>query len=750
MRRIINRPGIKVLFNAKHTCLTLCCLFAFSNAFAQIYANKYRVKIKKATDEIVIDGQLQEESWKNADTATGFHQNFPIDSIKAESQSEARFTYDDRNFYIGIIAYDTLPGDYVVQSLRRDFDWPRNDNFSIYIDPFDDRTNGFTFGITPYGVQREGLVIGGGDVSTEWDNKWYSEVQNYPGRWVAEMRIPFKSFRYNDQITEWNIQFLRNDQKQNERSSWTPVKQQYQLSSMAFAGRLVWDDKPPEAGANISLIPFVTGSVSRDFEEGEDTEIDGDAGLDAKIAVSSSLNLDLTVNPDFSQVEVDRQVTNLDRFELFFPERRQFFLENNDLFGRFGFPRSRVFFSRRIGLESPIIAGARLSGKAGKNWRVGLLNVQTENQKVEEEDEDDIPSENFTVATFQRQVFARSNISGIFVNKQAVNFEKETSEGFDFSDTKRYNRVTGLEYNLLSSDERWEGDFYFFRSFSPDVDGNEYAHGGFLMRNTRNLRVGWSHELIGEDYDSEAGFVPRTGFYRVSPFLDVRFFPDSRVINRHGPNFEIDFFSDTDFDLTDRYFDFVYGVDFINTSALSLGFGDNFVKLLEDFDPTNQDEDDTTIVPLPAGAEFDWRNVTFAYQSDRRRTFFFAVEGSYGGFYNGDLLNISGNINYRIQPVFNFAFTYSFNKIDLAEPHPDAAFWLVGPRFDFTFTDKVFLTTFLQFNEQTDNINLNARFQWRFKPVSDLFIVYTDNYFPDGLRVKNRAVVIKLSYWFNV
>ena len=260
---------------------------------------------------------LDEQAWLEADKAKDFHQNYPIDTIMALSASEVSFTYDQNNLYIGIVCYDPIPGDYVVTSLRRDWIWPLNDNMSIYIDPFDDLTNGFTFGISPLGIQREGLVTFGVRVSSDWDNKWYSATKNHDDRWVAELKIPFKSIRYNDQLQEWNIQMLRNDQKQNERSVWTPVPQQFRPSSFAFAGKLMWDEPPPPAGTNISLIPYASGSVSQDFEDNEDIAWEGDVGMDAKIALSSSLNLDLTINPDFSQVEVYQQVTNLDRFELF-------------------------------------------------------------------------------------------------------------------------------------------------------------------------------------------------------------------------------------------------------------------------------------------------------------------------------------------------------------------------------------------------------------------------------------------------
>ena len=223
-----------------------------------------------------------------------------------------------------------------------------------------------------------------------------------------------------------------------------------------------------------------------------------------------------------------------------------------------------------------------------------MLNVQTLKARIE--DDDDIPTENFTVATFQRQLFGRSNLAGIFLNKQAINFDEHQQEGYDFGDTEEYNRVFGLEYNLLTTNNKWIGDTYYFRSMTPGVDSDNYAHGAFLRRNTRNLELTWSHELIGENYQADAGFVPRTGFYRIGPSIETRFFPSSEVINRHGPELEFDLFTDTDFEITDRYLDVAYEIQFLSTSGLFVGYENNFVKLLEDFDPTNSDEEDCLVL----------------------------------------------------------------------------------------------------------------------------------------------------------
>jgi hypothetical protein len=700
------------------------------------------VKIKKAIDEIVLDGEFNEDSWEQADVASGFYQWFPEDSVLAGYDTYVSFTFDQSNLYVAIKAI-TRSDKYIVSSLRRDWDFGNNENVSIYIDPFNDKTNGFTFGITPVGAQREGLLVNGARVSTSWDNKWYSKTKISEDNWTAEIRIPFKSIRYNDQLTTWNLQILRQNLVENEGSGWNVAPQGFSPSSMAFAGTLNWESKPPPAGTNISLIPYVATNTSKDFENDEPRNTAFDIGGDAKVALSSSLNLDLTFNPDFSQVEVDQQITNLDRFELFFPERRQFFLENSDLFAQFGFFRSRTFFSRRIGLNVPVIYGARLSGKIGSDWRVGLLNVQT--QDGVNSDDELLPDRNYTVAAFQRQIFGRSNISGIFVNKQA--FGIDLSEG-PYGDSTDYNRVWGIEYNLLTEDDRWAGELNYHQSYSPIGNDQNWAQMGFIRYKTQTFELGWSHELIGEDYISEAGFILRPGTYRFSTFSEYNFFLRSKYINNMGPRGGIVFFTDQQWNRIEHLYRGEFQINFQNTSEFNIEWRNRFVQLQDDFNVSLVDIEGAP--ELPEGSEHNWNEVRISYESDRRRFFNYEIRTQIGGFFNGELYKTTLNLNYRFQPYVAIAALIDYNRVVLPEPYISTDFWLIGPRIEVTFTDKIFWTSFLQYNEQGDNFNINSRLQWRFKPVSDLFIVYTDNYFPENFAKKNRALIFKLSYWFNI
>ncbi len=304
--------------------------------------------IRKARSPIQIDGVLDEAAWQEAEVARDWFLNFPVDTILAPFQTEARVTFDEEFFYVSFVCYDDESPDFI-QNLRRDYEYPFNDQVGVNIGPFNDRLNGFFFAMTPKGVQREGIVIGGGSggdaFNSYWDNKWYCQVVRHPDKWIGEAAIPFKSIRYKDGMKEWNIIFDRSDRKRNQTSSWIRTPIPYTTGMFAYSGQLIWDDPLPPARTNISVIPYVAGGLSQNREvRPVENNSDIQAGFDAKVGLSPSLNLDLAVNPDFSQVEVDQQVINLTRFEFRFPERRQLFLENSDLFSRAGLPEARVFF----------------------------------------------------------------------------------------------------------------------------------------------------------------------------------------------------------------------------------------------------------------------------------------------------------------------------------------------------------------------------------------------------------------------
>ena len=715
--------------------LILSMNFPLKAQTSGINRDRYRIKISKTEDVVNIDGIMDEPVWSTAAAADHFHRVLPTDTGYASARTEVKMTYTESTLYVGIICYDPTPGKRPVESFRRDFSFMKNDNFIVFIDTYSDYTNGFAFGVSPAGAQWDGIQANGGAVNLEWDIKWRSEVKNYDDRWVAEFAIPFRSMRYKGGSGEWGINFSRHDLKTNEKSSWAPMPRQFPTASLAFTGSLAWDEPLPSSGTRFSIIPYASAKIVQDRSAGEDFKPesgDFNAGLDAKVILSTSMNLDLTVNPDYSQVEVDRQVTNLDRFELFFPEKRQFYLENSDLFANLGTDNLRPFFSRRIGLNSPVYGGARLSGKIGTDWRIGFMDLQTGAKDL-------IHGGNFTVAALQRKVFTHSNVTAFLVNKQVT-----VASGDSLFAGNKFNRVAGFEYNLASPDNRWTGKAFYHQSFYPGASGNASSVAANVTYSTQFLKVLLNQSWVGSDYLAEVGYIRRRGYYEITPLIQYKFFPSGSKVANHGPGIRFNMLLDPSMRITDRETQLLYQIEWLNRSILQADIRETFINLQSPFDPTN-----TGGVPLAANEKFNWIEAGSTFTSDIRKPFNFQITSRYGGFFNGTKWTAGGELNFRVQPYGSLAIVTSYNDISLPSPYSSAEFILIGPRLDLTFTEKLFFTSFVQYNNQIDNLNLNLRFQWRFAPVSDLFIVYTENSFPGDYTVKNRGLVFKVSYWFN-
>jgi hypothetical protein len=726
------------------------------------YSESPSIHLRKTTEKIKIDGVLDEESWYSGIPAKNFMQYFPTDSTQALGQTEIYMTYDEDNLYVGVKCY-TTGRDFVIPSLRRDYGFGGNDNLSILFDTYNDKTNAFLFGLNPLGVRREALISNGGrnrgSFLSAWDNKWDGTSKIYDGYWIAEFEIPFNTVRFTEGSTKWRFNCYRNDAQINEFSTWIRIPQNQIIMDLTYMGDMVWDEPLQKKGGNISLIPYATAGMVRDFEDADQTkpDVNWNVGGDAKIAVTSGLNLDITANPDFSQVEVDRQVTNLSRFEIFFPERRQFFLENADLFGNFGLRQVNPFFSRRIGVaqdtstgvntQNTIYHGLRLSGKLNENFRIGLLNMQTAKDANAA-----LPSFNYSVAALQHKVFDRSNINFVFVNKQAINPENGDPEVFS-----KYNRVAGLEYRIASRDNRFAGKAFYFQSFEPEKTTEQYyTHGLQVEYRVREFRAEWAQLFVGNGFNAEVGFVPRRDYLLVSPEAQYYFYPKKGILNQHGPGFDYRIFMRAGKDgnpyldsygRSDQGIELYWDFRFQNNTRGRIQFINEYVLLFDDFDPTRQQEDD---VFLAAGTDYNYSLVELEYNSDRRKVFSYRIEPTIGQFFNGFRVGVNGNFTYRYQPFGSIALSYNYNYIKLDEPFKAASLFLIGPRIDLTFTKKLFLTTFIQYNSQLGNVNLNARFQWRFQPVSDFFFVYTDNYGTNPFETRSRAIVAKVTYWLNL
>ncbi len=726
------------------------CLFPGArNAAADKQNEEYQLHIHRATSPVVIDGNAHERAWDSAEVVSDFWMVLPMDTDRAKVRTDVRMTYDDRALYLSAICYHgDVQGPYMVESLKRDWAFGNNDNFIFFLDTFDDQTNGFTFGVNAEGAQWDGLLYEGGKANLSWDNKWTSAVKKYADRYELEIAIPFKSIRYKKGIARWGVNFSRLDLKTTEKSSWTPIPRNFPTASLAHAGVLLWDEPPPSPGPNVSLIPYALGGVSRDHAAGTPALTRRDIGLDAKVALGPALNLDLTVNPDFSQVDVDQQVTNLDRYELFFPEKRQFFLENGDQFANFGYATIRPFFSRRIGLGGvPIRFGTRLSGKLNKDWRLGVMDMQTGAV-----DEQGLPAENFSVFALQRRVFSRSNIGVMLVDKESFNYQPA---GLPAA-RSRYNRNLGAEYNLASSTNLWTGKLLYLKSFSSGSQDGGSVYAGHLQYSSRRWTLNGQMENVDPNYSAEVGYVPRRGYRRVLTTIGHTFLPEGGAILSHGPTLTSSNFFDWSGKLSDYETSLGYTVTLRNLDVFSATASADYVRLLQPFDPTNTGRE-----KLGTGSIHRWKSWSTKFDSKPQSVFRYGFSTQYGGYYaDGTRLNLTGTLGYRFQPFVSLAGSASYNDLRLREPWGHTRFWLVGPRFDVTLTNTLYFTTFVQYNEQQRNLNINSRVQWRYKPASDMFLVWTDNYMPEYLQpgqnvpglfsVKNRALVLKWTYWWNL
>ena len=432
--------------------LTLTTFLLFVN---YNLSSQSREIIVKTTDKsIVIDGLGNDEAWKDANEIGDFYQYFPADTSKANYQTSVKIIRDKNNLYFLAKSF-TKDQNIVVPSLRRDWTGWGIDNLTFLFDTFNDQTNGFQFGTNPEGVQRESLMSNGmndwrRDNNSSWDTKWETEAQIYDGYILNEIKIPLKFLNFPEGSKSWGLNINRYNSSENEWTNWIQRPRNQFIHSLAYLGKMTFEEPLGKSKAPLAIIPYINGITFKDFEN--ETKFNNlSFGGDAKVPIGNGLNLDLTVNPDFSQVEVDDQIVNLTRFEVSLPEKRQFFIQNSDLFSNYGNARDALpFFSRRIGvakdkngnnIENKIIAGARLSGKIDENWRIGFLHMKTD-----EDIENEIPSNNNTVFSLQKKVFTRSNISFLMINR-------ETTKEYDFIEESviLFSILIGCNFLFVSS-----------------------------------------------------------------------------------------------------------------------------------------------------------------------------------------------------------------------------------------------------------------------------------------------------------
>jgi hypothetical protein len=717
---------------------------------AQINANvqqEFQLTIQPTKGPIKLDGILDEPAWNTVEAVSQFNKKFPNDIGAPKKQTEVKYLYDDKNLYFAFKVYDS--GTAIIRSLKRDIGHDGNDGVAVVLDPLNQKTNGFYFVVSALNVQSEDQLTGSSDggISYSWDTKWFSMTKDYGNYWIAEIAIPLKSIRYNSENKNWGVNFVRIDAKNFEYSTWTRIGPNFKSYDLGYTGLMKWPTNPPASNNNVILLPYLTGGISEDKSTSK-IETTGNVGFDAKIALNSSLNLDLTVNPDFSQVEVDNQVTNLTRFNIFLPERRAFFLENADLFAGFGIPPIRPFYSRTIGLDKegnkiPILFGARLSGNLSPDVRIGAMNMQTGRKG-------NYAPENFSAFTWQKRVLKRSIVKGYFLNRENfISVEEEKKNPLD-----KYGRNAGITFeysNPAGSFSYWAN---YNQSMKPTIkDLNNYAEAG-LSYNGRNFGFVLDLANVGKNYYTDMGFVQRIsnydaerdtsiriGFKHIFSEISYTLMPAKGKIGKMElttQNFIV-FNPDNSFNELESTVQ--VRTDLKNASSFNLGLSNNITNLL--FSTSFTDG-----TPLPA-AQYQYAQFGMGYNSDTRKLFGWSTDLNFGQFYNGTVQSFRVGVNWRNQPHLSLRLNAQFNNIQLPGIYGSTKLLLIAPRIEYNFSTQLFWTTFIQYNTQSNNFNINSRLQYRYKPMSDFFLVYTDNYFTDPLfKSKNRALIFKLSYWF--
>ena len=702
---------------------------------------------------INIDGIADESEWDKAKFNSEFWQYFPLDSIKAPDQTKFKILYNNENLYVLIVS-DFQDNKYVVSSLKRDWSSRNNDSMTLVLDTFNDATNAFLFGISAEGVRREGLISNGGnssnrgrDFSFSWDVKWQGEVSTNKNILIAELKIPLSSLRYDDKSAKWRINIYKTDIGKNVVSSWAKIPRNLSRASLAFMGNLNFEKPLGKSKTPFFLIPYTSGLTGNNFEDQKRISSFG-LGGDAKLSIGSGMVLDLTYNPDFSQVEVDDQIINLTRFEVRLPEKRQFFLQNSDLFSSFGNSYSaQPFFSRRIGvakdldgntIQNKIIVGARLSGKINKNLRLGFLNMITDSDP-----ENEISSNNNSVIALQQKMFSRSFLGLIFINREKL--EEDEIE----NDQAKFNRVLGIDYNLQSKDSKWVGKIWYHKSYESKNVKNNFSNGLWLNYNSRKNNLFLSSRQISDEFSSDLGFIRRTGIKSHFIKYGHRLWIDSKRIRSIELSQQLYFVDTPNLSnlITDRNYETQGVISFTNQSKFELTYNRRYTFLLDDFDPVGGENS----IPLPSNNGFFYNDFEMQFSSNYTKNYYFNFQTTIGQFYSGNRVSFNTELSYRIQPKFSGSIKFRYDDIYFPSIYTYGKLFLIGPKLEYTFNKKLFWNTFVQYSSKSDNLGINSRLQWRFAPLSDLYLVYNDNYFTyDNLVPRVRSLTFKLTYWLNI
>jgi hypothetical protein len=713
----------------------------------------HRARAAKTTTVPVIDGRLTDEAWLQAPVIDGFTQIEPSEGQPATERTEVRILYTSTTLYVGVQCFDTDPSNIVTTDARRDSALSGQDSFQMIFDTYHDRQNGFIFGTNAVGIQydaqvrNEGETLRGGPPSglsggnsggsgaglnTNWDGSWNVQTAVHEQGWSAEFEIPLRTLRYGPPPQLWGINFSRNIERKREVVYWSPVARIYSLTRLSSAGELRGLDVP--APRDFKVMPYVVGSANRNFANRNETSYDGasDWGVDGKIGVTSSMTLDLTYNTDFAQVEVDEQQINLTRFNLLFPEKRPFFLENRGLFavGRPG--EIDLFFSRRIGINEsgtliPIQAGARLTGKAG-GVNVGFLNMQTERVGS-------TAANNFTAARVNKDLRNRSSLGAMFVNRTATG---------SIAGDGNYNRTFGVD-GKLGIHEAITVSGFAARTQTPGLTGRDHAFSTAFDFRNRQYETTVSYAEVGDDFNPEVGFLERPDGYRQTSLVFRRRIRTPALAKLGLREFEphasyesywgFDGFQETATLHIDGRWDFENG-NSLTSAALNV----QYEGLREPFE----------VYPGVVVPEGQYRSPFFLMQgnTDRRKWLSAGLSMNIGGFLSGNQVSLGPSLTIRRGGRLTSTLRWTRNDID--RPQGQFVTNLGSGRVTFNFSTLINASALVQYNDRTRRWSTNLRFNWLRTAASGLYVVYNDTEAFNGLGPVSRAFIIKYGHQFDL
>jgi hypothetical protein len=628
-----------------------------------------------------------------------------------------------------VVLHDRDPSLIVTTDTRRDANLGEMDSFQMIFDTFHDQQNGFVFGTNAAGVQYDAQVRDQGEQTASWDGSWDVRTSTTDTSWMAEFRIPLRTLRYGPAPQTWGINFFRNIQRTRERTYWSPLAREYSLGRLTSAGELRGLElKTPR---NLKLLPYLVGSADRNFTPGAETDRDGDFGFDAKFGITPSSNLDVTYNTDFAQVEVDTQQINLTRFNLRFPEKRPFFLENSGLFTVGKGDEVDLFFSRRIGLDDegnlvPIRAGGRFTGKVN-GVNVGVLDMQTDASGT-------VPGNNFSVMRVSRELRNRSGIGAMFVNRSAVGGLSQSGD---------WNRTWGADARL-GVGEHFTMSGFGARTETPGLRGRDFAYNVDSEYNDGIHRAGFEYGRTGEAFNPEVGFLEKEGGYRR---LFVRYHETMRQqrirdwgFREWQPHIQYTRYDYLDGGLNAAEMHLDNHWDWENGYRIDTALQGSWEGFREPFE----------IYPgviVPVGEHGGFR-LRMNSNTDTRRWAFARLRWDVGTFLTGTQNSPNLQVVVRNGGRFTVDTNWTYRSISL----PQGAFHtnLGNMRVTYNFTPSVFIQSLVQYNDRTDRWSANLRFHLLETAGTGLFVVYNNTESLDGLGPINRAFIVKYVRQFDL